>query len=73
MNWKNGETENALVRIQVTNQHIYAKGKWVMHVRELDWSVKDIGIPDSATEEEAQIAAVEKVKEHLIKMIESLK
>ena len=73
MNWKKGELENSFVRIQVTNQYIYAKGKWVMHVRELNWSVKHIGIPDSATEEEAQIAAVEKVKEHLSKMIESLK
>gem|GEM_PF-5026297 len=43
-----------------------------MHVREFNWNTKAIGVPDDATEEEAQIAAVEKVREHLTRMIESL-
>jgi len=72
MNWNNGTLKTPELRIQITNSHVHAKGIWVMHVREFNWNTKAIGVPDDATEEEAQIAAVEKVREHLTRMIESL-
>lgn len=72
MNWNNGTLKTPELRIQITNSHIHAKGIWVMHVREFNWNTKAIGVPNEATEEQAQIAAVEKVRAHLEKMIESL-
>jgi len=72
MNWNKGTLQTPHLRIQITNSHIHAKGIWVMHVREFNWNTKQIGVPNEATEEEAQIAAVENVREHLKRMIESL-
>lgn len=72
MNWNNRTLQTPELRIQITNSHIYAKGIWVMHVRELNWNTRAIGVDENATEEEAQIAAVENVKEHLKRMMDSL-
>ena len=63
--WKNNEWQTKKMRIQITNGHIEAKGVWVMHVRELGWQKEIIGIPNEATEAQAQKAAVKKIKRHL--------
>ena len=73
MEWNNRTLKTADLRIQITNSHIYAKGTWVMHVREFNWNIKAIGVPDQATEQEAQSAAVQLVREHLENMLDSLK
>jgi hypothetical protein len=72
MNWNNGTLQTPHLRIQVTNSHIHAKGIWVMHVREFNWNTEQIGVPNEATEEEAQIAAVELVRQYLNDMLTSL-
>jgi hypothetical protein len=72
MTWIDKTLKTPELRIQITNSHIYAKGIWVIHVREFNWDTKDIGIPDESTLEEAQAAAVELVKQHLNKMLKSL-
>jgi hypothetical protein len=72
MKWKNGTLQTPNLRVQVTNSHIYAKGIWVMHVREFGWNCREIGISNNATEQEAQIAAVDKVKQHLKTMLSEL-
>lgn len=72
MNWNNGTLQTSQLRIHITKSHIYAKGIWVMHVREFDWNTKHIGVPNEATEEEAQIAAVKLVRQHVNDMLTSL-
>lgn len=72
MTWIDKTLQTPELRIQITNSHIYAKGIWVIHVREFNWDTKDIGIPNESTLEEAQAAAVELVKQHLNKMLKSL-
>lgn len=72
MEWNNGTLQTSHLRIQITNSHIYAKGIWVMHVREFNWNTKQIGVPNEATEEEAQIAAVELVKQYINDILTSL-
>ena len=72
MNWNNGTLQTQQLRIQITNSHIHAKGIWVMHVREFNWNTKHIGVPNEATEEEAQIAAVELVRQYVNDMLTSL-
>jgi flagellar biosynthesis regulator FlaF len=72
MNWNNRTLKTPELRIQITNSHIHAKGIWVMHVREFGWNTRAIGVLDNATEQEAQIAAIENVREHLKRIIESL-
>ena len=72
MNWKNGTLQTPQLRIQITNSHIDARGIWCMHVREFNWHTKKIGVPNEATEEEAQIAAVELVRKYVNDMLNSL-
>ena len=72
MNWENGELNTPQLRIQVTKNHIYYKGVWVMHVREFNWSCKQIEVNATATEEDAQVAAIKQVRAHLLNMINSL-
>ena len=72
MNWNDGTLQTPHLRIQVLNTHIYAKGIWVMHVRELNWNTKPIGIPNNATEEEAQKAALELVIQYVSDMLNYL-
>ena len=72
MEWKEGTLQTKSIRIQITNKHIRDQGVWVCHVRELDWSCNRIGVPDTATQEEAQDAAVKMVKHHLHTMIAEL-
>ena len=43
-----------------------------MHVREFNWNTKQIGVPNGATEEEAQIASVELVRQYVNDMLTSL-
>ena len=71
-NWDGGVLKTPYIRIQITNRHIHAIGIWVMHVRELDWHTRDIGVSNDATIEEARTAAVENVRDHLNRMMESL-
>lgn len=72
MNWNNGTLQTPHLRIQITKSHILAKGIWVMHVREFNWNTKQIGIPNESTEEEAKIAAVKLVRQHVKDMLSSL-
>ena len=72
MNWDNGTLQTPQLRIQITNSHVHAKGIWVMHVREFNWNTKPIGVPNEATEEEAQIVAVELVKQYVNDILTSL-
>jgi hypothetical protein len=65
--WKNNRLNTGNIDIQITNRHIYHDpGVWVMHVRELGWSAKPIGIQPRATEQEAQAAAIQKVADFLL-------
>jgi hypothetical protein len=70
--WKDGTLKTNNLRIQITNSHIYAKGEWVMHVREFGWNTKRLGLPSNASEEEAQSAAIHQVRSHLIAMKDEL-
>jgi hypothetical protein len=73
MNWNNGTLKTTELVICITNKHITKKGIWVMHVRELNWDTRAIiGVSNNATEEDAQIAAIENVRKHLKRMIDSL-
>lgn len=72
MKWDEKTLKTKNVRIYVTNRHIDDKGKWVCSVAQLSWSCKRIGVPDTATQEEAQDAAVNMVKQHLHTMIAEL-
>ena len=72
MNWQNNELQTKNIRIQITQRHVDLPGAWVCHVRELGWSCKHLGIPNSATDEEAQEVAVLIVRDHLRKMLAEL-
>ena len=73
MGWKNGTLETKNLRIQITNQHISYKGTWVIHVRELNWNCRILGIPDDSTEKFAQEEAIRQIRQQMILMIEDLK
>lgn len=70
--WKDGTLQTSELRIQITNEHIYAKGIWVIHVREFNWNTKPMNIPNDSTIEQAQKRAVEMCKNHLNKAMSSL-
>jgi len=70
--WKDNTLQTSELRIQITSEHIYAKGKWVIHVREFGWNTKMMNIPDDSTIEEAKIRAVEMCKEFLNDALASL-
>ncbi len=85
MNWKDTTTyrqsergkieprcwslEGRLLRITITNAHIFAPGKWVMHCFALGI---DTHVTLAKTKERAQAYAVRYVKEKLNKMMEEL-
>jgi len=73
MSWTKGMLETEHLRIQITNRHINNPGRWVCHVRELSWACKPIGIPNEATEQDAQDAVVIMVRDRLREMLASLK
>ena len=72
LNWNNGTLQTSHLRIQITNSHVWAKGFWVMHVREFNWNTKHLMLPATAPEEEAQKAAVKLVKQYLQEMLNSV-
>lgn len=55
MNIKNGILQTKNLRIEVTNQHIYYPGMWVMHCRELGISCKQLTTPHTDSEQAAMI------------------
>lgn len=71
--WKDGTLDTGLLRIQITNNHIHAKGTWVIHVREFGWNTKIMDLPNDSTETQAKEKAIDMCKEYLNKALESLK
>lgn len=70
--WKDGILQTKELRIQITNKHIYAKGIWVIHVREFGWNTKEMNIPSDSTMEQAQQRAINMCKEYLTNALKSL-
>ena len=70
--WNKGTLQTPNLRIEITNKHIWEPGKWVCHVREFNWSVKPLNIPNESTEQEAQSAALAMVKHHLYAIVAEL-
>jgi len=72
--WKDNQFNSGKIDIQITNRHIYHDpGVWVMHVRELGWFADPIGVQPSATQEEAQSAAIQKVYDYLLQLQREIK
>lgn len=71
--WRDGRFNSGNIDISVTNRHIYNPGVWVVNVREFGWSARPIGVQPSATQEEAQAAAIQKVYDYLLQLQEEIK
>ena len=70
--WKDGTLQTKELRIQITNNHVCAKGTWVIHVREFGWNTKDMNISTDSTLEQARQRAVVMCKEYLTNALNSL-
>lgn len=70
--WNDNKLKLENLSITITNRHFYNPNNWVMHVNELNMNTVSLNLPSETPIHIAQVAAINKVKEKLNAMMDSL-